>query len=290
LLRDLLDVLTDGTRRAVRLHLEGRSTARGSVPRWVTVGADFEVVALREGSTVLELEAPPIGEVLASELAQLGFFGEPEGDKSAIDLLLEGLEDAVEGREQSDRFDQGLLDRLGDLDRVFDRGIEAVEVSNEREGQGHAMRIDRERLEVARDLKVRTPPSQRVRVAGHLDAIRHSDRMFALVLESGKTLRGVAEGVPHGQMAKLFGETVVVSGLAVFRPSGGVQRIEADHIEPAGSDASVWEQEPRPLLDATDRRVPLEPQGRRSGLNAVFGKWPGDETDEEITALIEEIS
>lgn len=33
-----------------------------------------------------------------------------------------------------------------------------------------------------------------------------------------------------------------------------------------------------------------KPQGPNSGINAVIGKWPGDETDEEINALLEELS
>jgi hypothetical protein len=32
------------------------------------------------------------------------------------------------------------------------------------------------------------------------------------------------------------------------------------------------------------------PQGPDSGINAIIGKWPGDESDEEIFALLEELS
>jgi hypothetical protein len=33
-----------------------------------------------------------------------------------------------------------------------------------------------------------------------------------------------------------------------------------------------------------------KPQGTKSGINAIIGKWPGDETEEEITAILEELS
>jgi hypothetical protein len=33
-----------------------------------------------------------------------------------------------------------------------------------------------------------------------------------------------------------------------------------------------------------------KPQGAKSGINAVIGKWPGDETEEIITAILEELS
>ena len=32
------------------------------------------------------------------------------------------------------------------------------------------------------------------------------------------------------------------------------------------------------------------PQGPDSGLNAILGQWPGDETDDEIAAELEHLS
>ncbi len=33
-----------------------------------------------------------------------------------------------------------------------------------------------------------------------------------------------------------------------------------------------------------------KPQGPKSGLAAIIGKWPGDETDEEVDAALRELS
>ncbi|MFL6263377.1 MAG: hypothetical protein ACJ76Y_27085 [Thermoanaerobaculia bacterium] len=44
------------------------------------------------------------------------------------------------------------------------------------------------------------------------------------------------------------------------------------------------------ILKKFDRSVLHQPQGPDSGLNAIMGKWPGDETDEEILALLEKLS
>jgi hypothetical protein len=32
------------------------------------------------------------------------------------------------------------------------------------------------------------------------------------------------------------------------------------------------------------------PQTATTGINAIFGRWPGDETEEEILAALEELS
>src|SRR5215204_2545150 len=63
-LRDLLDLVLEGCRKAVRLRAEGRSSAPGSLPTWLTEATDFEVAALREGSSIVCLEASVLGEVV----------------------------------------------------------------------------------------------------------------------------------------------------------------------------------------------------------------------------------
>ena len=88
----------------------------------------------------------------------------------------------------------------------------------------------------------------------------------------------------------MFGQSVVVSGMAVFRPSSRLLRIEAEAIDPAGSDAAVWARVPAPLFRIMDTASLRQPQGPRSGVNAIIGRWPGEESDEEITGALRELS
>ncbi len=46
----------------------------------------------------------------------------------------------------------------------------------------------------------------------------------------------------------------------------------------------------RTLVRKLDISALHQPQGPDSGINAIIGKWPGDESDEEILALLEELS
>jgi hypothetical protein len=50
-LGELTAVLLDATRGSLRLRVEGRSTARRSLPAWFSAAADFEVVGIEAGST-----------------------------------------------------------------------------------------------------------------------------------------------------------------------------------------------------------------------------------------------
>lgn len=48
--------------------------------------------------------------------------------------------------------------------------------------------------------------------------------------------------------------------------------------------------QPRVLVRRLDRQALYRPQGPDSGINAIFGRIPADDDDEEVIALLEELS
>jgi hypothetical protein len=286
LLRDLLDLLVDGCQQATRLRVEGRSTAPGTTPGWLERAATFEVAKIRSGAVVFKSRS--LAKAAPDRFKQLEMFSEVDPSRSCLDLFEDSLEDALAGRADSDRYDQALMATLEGLGRVFRYGVEQMEMEN-----GRTVRVDPGGIDAIRTLKKRTPPDRRVMVAGKLETIRHSDRAFSLVLESGEPLRGVvvSEQITPADLAALFGQQTLVSGSAKFRPSGAMLRLEADLVTPASpGDVEVFSSAPTPLLGELDPRELRKPQGPRSGLAAIFGQWPGDETDEQVDRALAELS
>lgn len=116
--------------------------------------------------------------------------------------------------------------------------------------------------------------------------------MFALILPGKKTIKGVAEDISASELARYFGKPALIHGKAFYRPSGSILRIEADQIEgPRENDLDVFGKEPWPLRGrALDLKSIDKAQGPRSGINAIIGQWPGDETDEELYEYLESLA
>lgn len=288
LLRDLLDILVDGCQQAVRLRIEGRSTAQGKLPVWLARAGAFDVVGTREGSTMLLIEAPTLMEAAAEKFRQANFFPSVDPARSCVDLFAESLRDAVEGKSDSDAYDDGLIRTFEGFGKVFRHDVDAVEVVDER-----ALRVDPSGMETCRRLRGAIPPDQQVRVAGKLDVLRHSDRMFTLVLESDVEVRGVvaSDAIDLSALGTLWGQPAQVSGLAKFRPSGSILRIEAERIEPASEhDLALWGTVPVPIFGLLNERSLHRPQGPRSGVSAILGQLPGDESDEELNEALNAFS
>ena len=91
-LRDLVDLLLDGSSRAARLAVEGRSTARGTAPWWLSESSELRMIALREGSLTIDVAARPLAEVAPAifssnaETAATVAAGE-----TAVDLLMSAI-------------------------------------------------------------------------------------------------------------------------------------------------------------------------------------------------------
>lgn len=287
LFHDLLHIFVEGTQRALRFRVEGRSTARGTQPAWMRSAAQFDLLIEPQAEPgIFRVESRPLKQALPANLRSSDSLFELDPERTAVDLFEAGLEDALAGATDSDKFDEGLVETFSAFARLFDQGVEAIEIVN-----GRTIPINTEGVERIVRLRRQIPPPQAVRIAGKLDTIRHSDRVFTLVLESGAVLKGVAERLDPTQMASLFGHTVVVSGMAVFRPSGSVLRIDAEQMqESSPQQTSLWSRLPRPLLTPLDARSLRTPQDERSGLNAIYGRWPGDESEEELVAALEELS
>jgi hypothetical protein len=279
-LAELLHLLVDGSRRALRYRVEGRSTAQGTIPGWVKRGAAFNVLKDNSAATIT-LEAPALVHAIPDRVDQGGFFINVDPQLTALHFLEDALEDAMNGKTDSDLFDSQMVSTLADLGDLFDEGVDTLEWVN-----GRTVKVERDGVERVRDLKRQTPAPQAVRVVGKLNEMRAHDLMFKLVLEGGKTVQGIASDLGHEKLKAFWGQPAVVTGMAIFKPSGAVLRVDAEDIAaPTAADRIMFSAMPQPLFK------PLEkgPGFGRFGILALRGHWPGDESDDEVEAALREI-
>ncbi len=121
--------------------------------------------------------------------------------------------------------------------------------------------------------------------------IRVSDRVFELVLADQSRIRAVWASQDVVALRDLLSHRVVIEGRAVFRPSGSLLRVETEAIAEATDRDAFFSKMPQP---ASGTRVlhnqARKPPGTRNGFAAIYGQWPGEETEEKMLATLEEMS
>jgi hypothetical protein len=115
-----------------------------------------------------------------------------------------------------------------------------------------------------------------MRIRAVLDAVTVSTRAIVLRLEDGRVLRGFAPTVPLEQ--QLLGAEVVVVGVMSPSPSGDTLQLGVELIAVAKPGDGIWASPP--VAEPTGL-CPPEPW-TDSRLDALFGRWPGDETDAQL--------
>lgn len=124
------------------------------------------------------------------------------------------------------------------------------------------------------------------RVRGVLHTLTLGTRTLALRMGDGRILRGVAGPVALHDLEELLGTEVVLEGIVTFRPSGEALRIEVESAFPATPGDVIWAHLPRAEPASARPRASATP----SGLDTFFGRWPGDESDEQLAAAMKGLS
>ena len=120
--------------------------------------------------------------------------------------------------------------------------------------------------------------------------IEVSTQTFALELDTGERVRGVLQQGSVADAKMLIDQRVLVLGMAVYRPSGRLLRIDAESMSSGQDESPIWSKTPEPIRRTIHVSEVRQRQTARSGAAAIFGKWPGDETEEELLEALEKLS
>ncbi|MDA1014009.1 MAG: hypothetical protein O3A00_06100 [Planctomycetota bacterium] len=289
----LLADLPVAIRGAVSMALRNRSKTPGKQPSWLKRASDLRFTGHSgNGVTHLQFELPSLQEAANEVYAQQEFFdsGRPDGKLTGLDLLMRVVRDIDAVQTDSDAFDPQLLHQFARFKRFFKSGpFSGFRMAGSTPETCGDVRVTLETTENSVRLYSRTPTPQRVRLVGDLDGMEASTQRFSLLLDSGERVSGVYPEEISDQLQELSHKRVLVLGTSVFRASGNLLRVEAESIDDGTNASSVFSTPPVASGSRLDASRLRKPQGTRSGMAAIMGRWPGDETEEEIAAALEHI-
>ena len=286
MLRDAIDALIEGSAKAARFAKEGYSVRSGPKPSWLDTVCDIQIKSLSSGSAVLQIESPIIFK------SEVDFFeletGETTEDQvTAIDYFGTFMAKVAHGKTDELSYDPALIDtclkfvKVTESDNAYS-GIRLAGLSGSHKTVELA-KDDVVRFEVLRDSY---PQPRGIRVACTLDTISASTSKVRLSLMDATKAIGIVSQYDINELVDSFGKEVAITGLAHFRPSGKLQWIDIEQIEPRSNKDEIFEIIPQataPLTinsDSTDLCT--------DGVTAFYGQWPGDESDEEWLKAISE--
>lgn len=283
-LTQLLTGITDCAERGLRLAIEGASVKSGRPPSWLEKAVNLTFAGVHSGSTILDIEAPTLGEVIGEELHQQDFWTKPPAiTDTALTIFSRAVRDTTAEDVESEYYDSGVLRGLLVLKTFFKNEASSVElIAAERPDEN--VKVTMSEMEKAERLKVRTPDPQAFIVSGHLDAIKHTRKRFELVLPTGQSIPGRVdeEFITAEQLRDYWGKDVTIRGIVYFKPSRRIQLISAQLIKSQAAGDEVFSELPTVQSEAEFLNSTLQKTERKDWVKEIWNKWPGDESIEEL--------
>lgn len=292
LLHEAIGALIEGARLATRFAVEGESARKGPRPAWLDSACAVDITGLTAGSAVIAMEAPTLQEADAAKFGKAGqrsLFEEIDrgvGEQTAVDLFGQVLASIVERDADDVVADRALLDICVRFAKVSRDGFDGVQLEG-LYGRDKPLLITRDHVPQIELLRDETPAPQAARVAGTLDTISASRSDVILTLKDGTKVPARMEDHDREALRALFGKTVVVSGIAHYRPSGRLLMVDVESIEEAGAGDHLFEAAP-----IARKRLPVATpvaQDDLSGVSTFFGTWPGEESEDELLEALQAI-
>jgi hypothetical protein len=287
-LTELLQDIQQAAQRSVRLLLDGSSVKHGPAPAWLEASTDFLITGLGKGSTVVELNAPVLGETAAEFLQQPDMWREiPSADDTSLTILALCLHDAVSNNLDSDRFDRGVLESIAHLDRVF-KAASSVEIVRRDCKERASLSVSSETLKSVQAVRSRTPDPQSVVISGKLEEIGHKAGQFKLELPGLNSLRGRVhpEFLDSEDLRNLWGKKVSIRGVVHFKPSGAARFIEAEVLKLMETGEEIFERLPVAVQMEAPFAGLVQAAKETVEISEFWGQWPGDESIEELLAAL----
>jgi hypothetical protein len=294
LIGPVLSHLHNTLQDTVRMGFLHSSRARGRVPSSLRAACDVRYLghsADGDTSTLLHFAVPSFATAAPEVFRQQRLWDDgPEPNDTAFELLGAALADVAARRVESSRYDPGLLRRFVRYRPMFARGhLSRIALPDTRAMEPAA--LDMAVTNAARELSDSTPAPRRVRVAGRLDLMGASQGVLKLELRPGVVVTGLWEGEGAVDALKeFFNRDVVAEGLAVYRPSGSLLRLDVQAIAAAGPADEFFRALPVAQAQRDLGRALRLRAGEASPYERIFGRIPGEESDEAFLAAVEALS
>jgi hypothetical protein len=289
-LSTFLEQFTSCAERGLRLAIEGQSSKTGPAPKWLAKATDFIFTGLQKGSTVLNIEAPYLKDAIADQTVQQDIWGiKPEPEDTAISYISRSVRATSAEDLESDYYDSGVLLSFLGMKPFLAEHAKSIQIHCD-DKKDEDFSIDMPVIEKVEKLKMKIPEPQAFMLAGRLEEVAYSRKRFSLDMADGQVIQGQIdeEFVDVEDLRRFWGKKVTMKGTVSYKPSGKIRLFEAQMIKLIEEGEEVFETAPAVQTEFEFARQLTAESTRRNWLDDIRGKWPGDETIDDLVRELED--
>jgi len=287
LLQQIVETLSNVAGGTLRLLIDGHSHKRGKHPEWLERSIDFELSALKPGSTILEIQAPQLKDSMGQAQLPMRFESfdmDTLWEASAIDLSMLTFDQAFDEEGEMFLLDKPLLKDMQRLKNIFDSNDASFTIS----GKGKKLILQKEKFKKIKQLESRTAPSRKAILTGKFDLMKHSSSLMEIVVDNKKIRAFLTNDISFADVREYFGEEVTIEGIAHFNPKGQIGSFEVQKARPASQSDDYFRKIPSPVYEQLQLSgITYDQAYKGTNLDKITGKWPGKDSIDDLLELLD---
>lgn len=280
------------TERATRLIGLGESVGRRN-PKWLKDALNITVKGLKEGSTIVAVDAPYLSDVAKEQFGQSEFWRDPVADNdTALDLAGYAMQEILSEGSTGDRYDTAVIDAALEFKKVakevnVDYHFKALRKSTS------DFKLSPADYQGIAEKKAKLPEAKAFIVSGMLDMIKHTSGQFQIELLGGDKLLGKIhpEYLDQNHLKGFWGKAVTLEGMVSFKPDGKPRLIQARKLTHQQAGDEVFQKLPRSRENLSQKdlfpEITADVKTQKADPMSMWGLWEGEESIEELLTQLD---
>ncbi|MDF0719197.1 hypothetical protein P0M11_04200 [Kaistella sp. PBT33-4] len=274
---------------ALQIRLGGISNKKGKTETNIEKALQIRLTGIRESSTVLNCESQHFADTLG---IQMDVFrpevAEELVNQTPMSLFIMSFVQAFDEQDDEKPFlDKALLKDLIELKSFFKNENEQLIISNN--NVTPTITLTKKDFNKITKLEENYPEPQNIIINGKIDVLQHSKSKVTINTSEG-SVYGILKDVSlNAEIKQFWGSDATVYGLGHYKANGRLDFIEIERIFKVSPEDKYFSK--IPIAEKTDQQLNRQIMGKanKNWASEIFGKWPGDESDEEFDKLLNDL-
>lgn len=238
-----------------------------------------------DGDTTLTLDA----ENFQNIPVQLDLFNEKQSLSTftPMSLVIMSFSAALKEGEDKNLIDEPIIDELLKFKKFFNTDTEKILMTNR--SSIPEIEFSRKELDKIESLYKSIPSPQKTIVAGIVDEMKFSREQVILSTNDHKKIVVVVAREMFQELKEYFGQEIAINGMAHFKPGGQLSYVKMESFGEAGPAGRLFSKKPHKLTIQQQLALQLREGKKHNPLEDIAGKWPGEESLEELMEIIKDL-
>jgi hypothetical protein len=239
-----------------------------------------------ENETMLRLDS----EYFKNLPVQLELFRDKStlNDLTPMALVIKTFNAALDENEDKNLLDEPIINELLKFRKFFKTDTERILLSNR--NTIPEVKFSGKEIDKIESLYKTIPTPQKTVINGIIDEMKFSRKQLVMLTADNQKIVVIPPSADFfGNIKDFFGKEITISGEAHFKPGGQLSFINLENFNQPGTSDKFFSRKPSKISVQQQIAMQIKQGKKPNPLDDIFGKWPGNETDEEFEQMLKDL-